>query len=249
MARLDWQGTGQRFYEAGVDRGVLYVGESPGVPWIGLISVNESSSGVDVKPRYLDGVKIGNTHSLEHFEANIEAYTYPTEFEQCDGSAHVAYGLRAKQQRRKNFGLSYRTLVGNDVKGLGFGYKIHLIYNALAEPSDKASRTLNDEGFAHNFDWHITTRAVLVEGFAPSAHFVVDSRDTPADLMQAFEDILYGDSDNDPRLPSPGELVFLFDSHNDLTYDAGDPFDPFYVTYDAGTPATPYTETIDGGTP
>lgn len=247
MTRIDWAGTGQRFFEAGIDRGVLYVGSNPGVPWIGLVAVNQSQSGGQAKPRYMDGIKIGNFASPEEFEATIEAFTYPTEFEQCDGTALVQNGLKVTQQRRQPFHMVYRTKVGNDVEGLDLAYKIHIIYNARAEPSDHAFRTLSDQNEPRLFTWHVTTRAELVSGLFPSAHYMVDSRDVPAELLQELEDILYGDSVREPSIPSPGELVFLFDSFEDLVYDAGSPLTPVFATYDAGTPDTPVTSTIDGG--
>lgn len=249
MTRLNWNTAGQRFFEAGLDRGVLYVGDAPGVPWMGLTSVTEKTLGVTIRPRYLDGIKITNGHTLGEAGATIEAYTYPSEFEACDGTKVVRHGLRAAHQRRKKFSMAYRTRVGNDLKGVELAYKIHLLYNGLAEPADKQSETLSEDTDAFNFSWEVTTQPVLVEGLAPSAHFTIDSRDTPQLLLEAIEDILYGTENTAPRIPSPGELVFMFDSYLDNTYDAGDPLDPVYVTYDAGAPGTPYTKTIDGGAP
>lgn len=247
MTRIDWAVPGSRFFEAGVDRGVIYVGNNPGVPWVGLIGVNHSQSGGEPKPRYLDGVKIGNYASPEEFEGNIEAFTYPTEFEPCDGTAQVQHGLRATKQRRVPFSMVYRVKVGNDSKGLDLGYKIHILYNLLAEPSDRNHRTLSDQTEPTTFNWHVTARAELVNGLYPTAHYFIDSRDVPAELLQNIEDILYGDAFSDPSLPSPGELIFLFDSYEDLVYDAGDPFTPVFETHDAGSPSTPVTSTIDGG--
>lgn len=245
--RIEWTQTGNRFFESGVDRGVLYVKDNPGVPWVGLIEVNHSQSGGDAKPRYLDGVKISNYASPEEFKGSIEAFTYPEEFEQCDGTVHVQNGLRVSQQFRKSFGMVYRTKVGNDIQGLDLGYKIHILYNLRAEPSDRQYRTLGDRDEAISFNWRITSRGTMVEGLRPSAHYEIDSRDVPEQLLQDIEDILYGTTDADPTLPSPGELVFLFDSFEDLVYDAGSPFTPVFVTYDAGFPDTPITSTIDGG--
>jgi len=247
MTRIDWAAVGSRFFEAGIDRGVLYVGDTPGVPWIGLTAVNQSRSGGDPKPRYIDGIKVSNRASPEEFEATIEALNYPTEFEQCDGTAMFQNGLRATGQRRKSFGLAYRTKIGNDVDGVDRGYKIHIVYNLLAEPSERGYQTLGEEIEPISFSWDVTARAVSVIGLMPTAHFELDSRDIPAELMQAVEEILYGTEDTDPALPTPGALVFLFDSYDDLVYDAGDPFTPVFSIHDAGTPSTAVTTTIDSG--
>lgn len=247
MTRIDWSTPGSRFFEAGVDRGVLYVGDAPGVPWIGLTAVNQSRSGGDPKPRYIDGIKVSNHATPEEFEATIEALTYPTEFEQCDGTALFQNGLRATGQRRRSFGMAYRSRVGNDVDGLDHSYKIHILYNLLAQPTDRGYETLGDQNEAMSFSWSVTSRAELVIGLAPTAHFELDSRDVPADLMLAVENLLYGTEDDDPTLPTPGELVFLFDSYNDLVYDAGDPFTPVFSIHDAGSPSTAVTTTIDSG--
>lgn len=247
MARIDWSAVGSRFFEAGVDRGVLYLADNPGVPWVGLTAVNQSQSGGESKPRYIDGVKISNHASPEEFRATIEALTYPTEFEQCDGTAFVQNGLRATQQRRKPFSMVYRTRVGNDIDGVDHSYKIHILYNLRAEPTERGYQTLGEQDEAMVFSWDVTARGELINGLLPTAHFEVDSRDVPVDLLQALEDILYGAEMTDPSLPSPGELVFLFDSFEDLVYDAGTPFTPVFATYDAGSPSTPVLETIDGG--
>lgn len=247
MTRIDWTKAGSRVFEAGVDQGVLYVGNNPGVPWVGLIAVDQSQSGGSAKPRYLDGVKISNYTSPEEFEATIEAYTYPLEFEACDGISQFQNGLKVTQQRRKSFGMTYRTKVGNDLQGLNFAYKIHVLYGLRAEPSSRTSRTLSDDMEIANFSWDVTSQGQVVAGFLPTAHFAFDSRDVPLDLLNSIEDILYGTSTTDPRLPSAGELLFLFDSFEDLVYDAGFPDTPVFATYDAGTPSTPIVETIDGG--
>lgn len=247
MARITWANVGERIFEAGVDQGVLYVAGSPGVPWTGLRSVNEKQSGGQVKPRYRDGYKIANRTSPEQFEATIEAFTYPTAFEACDGTVMVDNGLRIKQQKRKPFGMSYRTKVGNDVAGLSYAYQIHILYNLKAEPSDRGYNTLTNSSEPATFSWNVSSRAAAISGHRPSAHFVLDSRDVPEELMQQVQDLLYGTDITTPSLPTPGELLFLFDSFSDLVYDAGDPYTPVFATYDAGTPSTPITDTIDGG--
>lgn len=247
MTRISWSGTGERIFEAGVDRGVLYVDGSPGVPWIGLKSVHQKTSGGDSKPRFMNGVMISNRMTPERFEATLEAFTYPDEFERCDGTYLAQNGMRLTQQRRAQFGLSYRTKVGNEIDGLSHAYKIHVIYNVKAEPSDRQRNTLTDSPEPISLSWELSARPARVPGFRPTAHFEFDSRDVPAELFQQLEDILYGTSITDPTLPTPGELLFLFDSFEDMVYDAGSPYTPAFVTYDAGTTSTPVTETIDGG--
>jgi hypothetical protein len=247
MTRIDWTGIGERFFEAGVDRGVLYVGDNAGVPWIGLVNVNQIQSGGKAVPRYLDGIKISNRTSPEEFEGSIEAFTYPPEFEQCDGTALLDGGLRTNKQKRKTFSMVYRSKIGNDVDGLGFGCKIHILYNLKAEPSSRGFQTLNDQSEPIVFSWNITSKPISVSGLRPSTHYVVDSRDVPAELFQQLEDVLYGTSITDASLPSPGELIFMFDSYQDLVYDAGTPHTPAYITYDAGDPFTLVADTIDGG--
>lgn len=249
MTKIQWLKVGERFYEAGIDRGVLYIDNAPGVPWNGLIAVTKNQSGGEVKPRYLDGIKIGNRTSSEEFDATIEAYTFPTQFEQCDGTALLQNGLRAKQQSRKEFHMSYRSRIGNDIKGLDLAYQIHILYNLRAEPSNRSFQTLNAQSQAATFNWHITSRAPKVAGLYPTTHYVLDNRDIPAELMQIVEDMIYGTADTDPALPTPGELIFLFDSYLDEVYDAGSPYTPVFETYDAGHPGDPYTFEIDGGAP
>lgn len=247
MARISWSNPGSRVYEAGVDRGVLYVGNAAGVPWVGLAAVNQGQSGGEVKARYLDGIKIANRTSPEDFEATIEAFTYPDEFGVCDGTIRLDNGLRLKQQRRKPFSLTYRTKVGNELDGLSHGYRLHFLYNLTAEPSDRAYKTLTNETDPLTFSWKVSARPPLIDGYRPTASFEIDSRDVPAELLQVIEDTLYGTELESPRIPSASELIFLFDSFQDEVYDAGSPYTPVFVTYDAGTPATPVTDTIDGG--
>lgn len=247
MARITWSETGKRIFQAGIDRGVLYVAGSPGVPWDGLVSVNHGQSGGGVKPRYRDGIVISNRTSPENFEATIEAYTYPTEFERCDGTYRAQNGLRVTQQRRKPFGMAYRTGIGNDIEGLSLGYQIHILYNLKAEPSDRGYKSLTNQPEAITFGWKVSSRPEVVQGYRPSAHFVIDSRDVPAALLLDLENKLYGDETTTPTLPTAGELMFMFDSFNDLVYDAGTPYTPVFATYDAGTPSDAVTSTIDGG--
>lgn len=231
--RLTWDTTGSRVFEAGVDRGVLYVGAAAGVPWIGLIGVDEAPTGAEPKPLYIDGIKYLNRAMTDEFEATIIAYTYPVEFGQCDGTARIRGGLFFGQQERKSFGFSYRTMVGNDVRGLKHGYKLHLVYNALAIPSGRARKTFNASPEAIELSWAVTTKPRKVAGAAPTAHVVVDSRYTHPVTMAAIEDILYGNENSVARLPTPEELIVIFDipvawevvDNEDGTFDISGPDD------------------------
>lgn len=211
MARIAWNVAGTRFYEAGVDRGVLYVESLAGVPWTGLISVEESRRGGSAKPYYIDGVKYLNISEPEEFEATINAYTYPVEFSQCDGTARARPGLFFGQQRRKSFGLSYRTMIGNDTTGNDHAYKINIVYNALAAPTNRSANSYNDSVEVTEFSWSITTKPLAIPGFGHTAHVVVDSRYTHPIRMAAIEDILYGTDQYVARLPTPEELMLIFD--------------------------------------
>lgn len=223
MARLVWGNVGERFYEVGVDRGVLYVGDNAGVAWSGIVSINESPSGGEAKPYYLDGVKYLNLSTTEEFAANIEAFYSPAEFDVCDGMVLANPGLYAANQRRKPFGLSYRTKVGNDLIGEQFAYKIHIIYNALAEPTQQSHESMGDNPEVPLLSWAITTKPVLVPGVGYSSHLVVDSKTATPYALSLLEDILYGDESNFPRLPTVEELVLMFEDAEPLTVtDAGD---------------------------
>lgn len=218
MTKLVWDETGKRIFETGIDRGVLYVmdanGAYPaGIAWNGLVSVSEAPSGAEASPFYADNIKYINLMSAEEFGATIEAFTYPEEFEQCDGSLEAgSTGALIGQQARKQFGLCYRTRVGNDVDGDSHGYKLHLIYGCLASPSEKAFQTVNDSPEAITFSWTIATTPVAVANFRPTSYVVVDSlRADPAKLT-AFEDIIYGVTTPVPivsRLPLPAEVITL----------------------------------------
>lgn len=249
MSRLVWGASGERFYEAGIDRGVLYVKNEPGVVWNGLISVSAAHSGADLKSYYLDGIAYYNRLTNEEFTATIEAYTYPEEFGRCDGTLSISNGLSVTQQRRKTFGLSYRSRIGNDTNGLEHGYKIHIVYNALAQPADQNHQTLGESNEAFNFSWAIATKPSMVKDFQPSAHYEIDSRDTPSGLLGYIEDILYGSDLNTPRLPDAGELAYIFDMYGNFEYDAEGPLDTSYYTIDGGDASSTQTSTVDGGTP
>ena len=213
MAALTWDAVGERFYETGVDRGVLYLPTNgvydTGFAWNGLVSVTESPSGAEPSPQYADNIKYLNLVSAEEFGGTIEAFTYPEEFGQCDGTAFPKAGVAVGQQTRKTFGLSYRTLLGNDVDATDYGYKLHLIYGALAAPSEKAYSTVNDSPEAITFSWELTTTPVEVEGHKPTASLTVDSTKVTSDALAALEAILYGSDTEEPRLPLPDEVVTL----------------------------------------
>lgn len=211
MAKLVWDESGKRLYETGVEKGVLYVqGESgtyeKGVAWNGLTAVTESPSGAEPTALYADDIKYLELFSAEEFGATIEAYTYPEEFEACDGSASLGTGVTIGQQDRKAFGLCYRTVVGNDVKGNEHGYKIHLVYGAKAKPSEKAYATVNDSPEAVTFSWEVTTTPVNVAGFKPTASVTIDSTKIEAGKLKAIEDKLYGTQDQEPKLLMPDEI-------------------------------------------
>jgi hypothetical protein len=210
MSRLSWGAVGERYYETGVDRGVLYVGEDPGVPWNGLISVTESPSGAEAKPYYIDGVRYLTRVTLDEFAATLTAFSSPREFDKVDGTEEVYVGLYAPNQRRKPFGLTYRTSVGNDVDGATHAYKIHLIYNALAVPGDYTKQTLGDSAQPTEFSWELSATPPASTAYRPTAHLVVDSREAPPDLMSRLEDILYGSELTAPRLLTVTELLDLF---------------------------------------
>lgn len=213
MSRIVWDATGERLYETGVDRGVLYpqvTGAYPkGVAWNGLTNVTESPSGAEATPLYADNIKYLNLYSAEEFGATIEAYMYPEEFEACDGSASIAKGVTVGQQTRQAFGLCYRTVVGNDTEGEAHGYKLHLIYGAVASPSEKAYGTINDSPEAITFSWEVTTTPVNVTGMKPTACVIIDSTKADPEKLSALEDILYGKDETEARLPLPDEIKTL----------------------------------------
>lgn len=214
MPAIKWDQTGQRLYETGVDHGVLYIPDESsdyvgGVAWNGLTGVTESPSGAEANPIYADNKKYLNLYSAEEFGASIEAFTYPEEFELCDGTAELSPGVTIGQQSRKAFGLSYRTLIGNDVEGTDHGYKLHMIYGAMAAPSEKAHTTVNDSPEALTFSWELTTTAVEVEGFKPSASLTVNSTKVDPAGLAALEAVLYGAEIEEPRLPLPDEVAQL----------------------------------------
>jgi hypothetical protein len=215
--KLSWDNIGERFFETGVDKGVLYMPNSTGVytdgvAWNGLVNVTESPSGAEANKLYADNTVYLNMTSAEEFGASIEAYTYPAEFDQYDGLASPTPGLRIGQQARKPFGLSYRTRVGNDLDGDAHGYKIHLVYGCTAAPSERAYATVNDSPEPVTFSWELTTVPVSVSGLRPTALVTVTSTEVSPTELAAFEDIIYGTAGTDPRLPLPDEVVSIFET-------------------------------------
>jgi hypothetical protein len=224
MTRVTWDNAGQRFYEAGVDRGMLYIGTADGIPWNGLISVAENPSGGATTGYYTDGVRYITDSEREEFGATISAYTYPDEFGECDGSAEVNTGLFVLHQKRKPFSLSYRTKVGNDLQGLDFAYKIHLVYNALAAPSKKTFASLTDNGTPADFSWDISvTPPTIAAEVYSSGHVVIDSKSISPEVLATVEGMLYGTDSTGPRMPSLDELNGVMGGFEGLTItDNGD---------------------------
>jgi hypothetical protein len=209
VAQLTWDQIGERFYESGVDRGVLFVDNS-GYAWSGLVSVEEAPSGGDARAFYIDGEKYLNLAAKEEFEATINAYYSPVQFDACDGVLPAAPGLFATQQRRKSFGLSYRTKIGNDVDGQDHGYKIHIVYNALVAPTQRTRSTVSDDVDIPVLSWPITTKPVAVPGMKRTSHFVVDSTEAGPNAMSALEAMLYGSDTNPSTLPTVQQLIDMF---------------------------------------
>ena len=214
VGALSWDQVGERYYETGVDRGVLYIPTAgvydDGVAWNGLTSVSESPSGAEASPMYADNIKYLNLYSVEEFSATIEAYTYPDEFNQFDGVGELATGVKVGQQTRRSFGLSYRTRLGNDLLGDEYGYKLHLVYGCTASPSEKAYSTINDSPEAITFSWEIMTSPVAVAGMKPTSIITIDSTTADPTDLAALETILYGEVATAPALPTPAEIVTLF---------------------------------------
>lgn len=218
MAKLNWNSIGERLFEAGVDRGVLYLEDNRGVAWNGLISVSEKPSGTTVRPYYLDGVKYLNVAERKEYGGTIQAFTYPEEFNQYDGWWALESGLGMDEQPRKAFNFTYRTGIGNDTQGVDHGYKIHVIYNALAVPSARQYNTASDRSKPVTFAWDFTTtpqRVVSQNIQLPLSHVTIDSRKTNPTQLKLIEEMLYGTVEKDPELPSLQELVALFENPTD----------------------------------
>jgi len=217
MAVLEWDKTGERTYETGISKGVFYPmsdnNDYPkGYAWNGLSSVSENPSGAESTSVYADNIKYLNLISAEDFGATIEAYTAPDEFAICDGSAAIATGVSVRQQTRKKFGLCYRTEIGNDAQGENFGYKLHLVYNCTAAPSEHSYSTINDSPEADTMSWEITTTAEPIPGYKASATITIDSTKVAKEKLTALEAMLYGTESEDAKLPTPKEIIDLFKS-------------------------------------
>ncbi len=214
MAKLTWDQTGEHYYETGIKQGVVYPRDSDGAypegfAWNGLTAVTESPSGGELTSLYADDIKYLNLMSAEEFGATVEAYTYPPEFAECDGVAEIATGITIGQQKRKTFGLSYRTTLGNDVDGNDYGYKLHLIYGAIASHTERNYGTINDSPEAITLSWEISTVPVDVTGYKPTAHLVIDSTKVSSTGLAALEAALYGTASTKPYLPLPDEVATL----------------------------------------
>lgn len=213
--KLSWDDTGKKFYETGVDHGVLYPqnndGSYPkGVAWNGLTGVTESPSGADKNDIYADNIKYLTLRSAEDFGATVTCYTYPDEWEECDGSRSPVAGVKIGQQARRAFGMCYRTLIGNDIQGTEYGYKLHIIWNATASPSERAYSTVNDSPEAIEFSYELATTPTGISGYKPIANMTIDSTLVPADKMAELEQVLYGvEGGADPKLPTPDEVIEL----------------------------------------
>jgi hypothetical protein len=215
MPALVWDMVGERFYETGVDHGVLYIPDSTGVyatgvAWNGLTTVTETPSGAEPNAQYADNIKYLNLISVEQFGGTIDAFTYPDEFAAFDGLGVPEPGIFVGQQPRKTFGLSYRTKVGNDLEGDAYGYKLHLVYGCIATPSEKAYNTINDSPEAIAFSWTISTTPVLVTGYKPTSLMVIDSKTVDAAALIELEQELYGGDATEAKLPLPDEVIALF---------------------------------------
>lgn len=214
MSKIVWDAVGEHTFETGVRNGVLYLKDaqgaySTGVAWNGLTSVSESPEGAEANDLYADDIKYLTLMSAENFKATIEAYTYPVEFEECDGSATIAKGVVIGQQSRKPFGLCYRTAIGNDTDGNEHGYKLHIVYGCQASPSEKQYSTINDSPEAITFSWEVNTTPVNVTGKKPTATLIIDSTKADKEKLTALEAILYGSESEEPRLPLPDEIATL----------------------------------------
>ena len=215
MAKLTWDQEGQKYYETGVDKGVLFPataedgGYASGVAWNGLININESPSGAEPTALYANNKKYGELLSAEEFAGTIEAYTYPDEYAPCLGYKEIAPGVYATQQARKAFGFSYRSLIGNDTEGTSHGYKLHIVYGAKAKPSEKANNSINDSPEAATLSWEFSTTPVELTNGEPTAHLIFDSRTADETKLKSLEDLLYGTESVESKLPTPDEIIAL----------------------------------------
>lgn len=233
MARLQWDAVGERFYETGTRRGVLFPKNDngtyrKGVAWNGLTAISESPSGAEETKLYADDIKYLSLRSAEEFGATVEAYTYPDEWAECDGSASLGDGIYIGQQTRRGFAMSYQTVLGNDAAGESYGYKLHIIYNAMAAPSEKSYATINDSPEAITFSWELSTTPISFgDNLKPSATLTIDSTKINPDILAQIENKLYGTSETDPTLPTPEWILSLFENSGE------DPAEPTYTEVDS----------------
>lgn len=223
MSQLVWDQPGTRRFEAGVDRGVLYPVSGPGVAWNGLVSVDEKPSGGEASAYYMDGVKIRDSIAHEDYEATLKAFTYPDEFLPCEGISRFSFGMYATQQPKQRFGLSYRTLIGNDIEGTDHAYRIHFVYNAMAESSDKNQQTLDNSASAEPFQWALHASPPNFSMDIPTAHFYVDSVNLPQYAIDAIESAIYGTSSSNPYLPLPSDIADLLNVGGVITEPLSEP--------------------------
>lgn len=209
MTRLVWNQAGEKFYETGVDRGVLYPSTRPGVAWAGLISVDEGVSGGGVEAYHFDGIKYLDVVSSEDFEATIDAFSAPPEFYECDGSWSLAPGLFATHQRRSTFGLAYRTRIGNDIDGTEHGYKLHLVYNATAAPASRSNKSINDSPDPESRQWTMHTVPSPASTYKPTAHIIINSKLVASSKLTSLENLLYGTTSANPSLPTQAAIIAL----------------------------------------
>lgn len=247
MSAITWNAAGQRRFAAGVSQGVLYPPGGPGVPWNGLVSVQEKPQGGASSSYHFDGIKYADLYGGESFQAVLQAYTYPLEFEELDGSVQLAPGLFATgQPRQSQFGLCYKTGLGNDIQGLEFGYELHLVYNASVEPSERSHSTRDASVKPENFSWTINAIAPDSVLYKPTAHFVVDSTQTDPRVMAVLEGHLYGVATNVPYLPPQDFIIEMMNSVV-TSIDGGDAEASGPIILDGGSAASPSTDSYDGG--
>lgn len=253
MTRLAWNEVGERYFETGIDRGVLYLPDSTGdystgYAWNGIVSIDETPGGGEPKTYFIDGINHLNISAREVFNATLSAFYSPAEFDRCDGSVAISRGLIATQQRRTEFGLTYRTQIGNDTNGTDHGYKIHLVYHAMAKPSSKSHATISDDSDFDPLSWDIITRTIPTPNAAPAAHFIVDTTKALPEKVALLEDIIYGTVDEGARLPWITEIFNLFEDEG-FVIDGGIVPSEQPGNYNAGGPLTVPDEFYQGGSP
>jgi hypothetical protein len=239
MAKINWDSDGFRYYETGVDRGVLFVEGLPGVPWNGLTGVSEESSAGEKTEVFLDGVKTFEIDGEESFSGSIKAFNYPPEFSYCDGTFSSYMGIAVSNQPKRPFSFSYRTKVGNDTLGETAGYKIHFIYNATAAPSGREYSTVGQDVEAIEFEWSFNALPIRVPGYKAVSQMTVDSRATPPDVMAAVEAFVYGTDTLPPRMPTPSELIHIFESSTTVVLKITDLGDGTFVADGPDTVVSP----------